>query len=117
MSDERDLRRDLAFERWWDRLIAGQNPAPDPTLDPGLEAFARRVHALGEQPPADPAFKRQLWEELMNTQPRVAVLPLPPALSAAGSSTSFGVTASCAACEARFAAAISSGNSIPIGGP
>lgn len=77
MNDERDLRQSLAFERWWDRLIRGKTADHDPDLDPGLEAFARRVHARDEQPSADPAFKRQLWEDLMNAQPAKIAFPAP----------------------------------------
>ncbi|HEY7036375.1 MAG TPA: PQQ-binding-like beta-propeller repeat protein [Thermomicrobiales bacterium] len=77
MNDGRDLRQSMAFERWWDRLIRGKAAGHEPDLDPGLEAFARRVHALDAIPPADPAFKRRLWEDLMNAHPGTAALPAP----------------------------------------
>jgi len=67
MSDQGDLRQELAFEQWWDQLVRGTTDRQDPHLDPGLEAFARRVHALDDQPAADPAYTRHLWEELMRS--------------------------------------------------
>jgi len=67
MSDPGDLRQELAFERWWDRMVRGTTDRQDPPLDPGLEAFARRVHALDDQPAADPAYTRHLWEDLMRS--------------------------------------------------
>ncbi len=76
MSDERHPRDAAIFERWWDRLIQGRSTAHMPNLDPGLEAFARRVHALDDQPTADPTFKRQLWEDLMHANPTIAALPV-----------------------------------------
>jgi outer membrane protein assembly factor BamB len=76
MSDPRDLQRYQALERFWDGLVRGET-TPSDDLDPGMEAIARRVHALDTQPAPDPAFRRQLWEDLMNAPSSAGTIALP----------------------------------------
>jgi hypothetical protein len=54
------------LRRYWDEIARGE-PAPPSGLDPELAAIVRRVHALHDVPPPDPAFAKRLEERLMAT--------------------------------------------------
>jgi hypothetical protein len=62
--DEARFRNELC--RYWDEIARGE-PAPPSGLDPELAAIVRRVHALHDVPPPDPAFTNRLEESLMDT--------------------------------------------------
>lgn len=79
MSDEPDLRRQRALDRFWDNVVAGKRPrAADPDLDPALAETIRRLQSLDTAPAEDPAFGPRLWEELMQGHAYGGTLPLRP---------------------------------------
>jgi sugar lactone lactonase YvrE len=82
MPDRRDLPLDLTLDRFWDETFGGDPAGSDlETLDPGLAATVRRVHALNTAPPADPVFASRLWEDLMHAQGiagPISLRPTPP---------------------------------------
>jgi hypothetical protein len=65
MSDDTELRQDIAFARWWDDLFADRATRPDAELDGHLALFARRVHGLEQPVVATDDYRRRLWERLM----------------------------------------------------
>src|SRR5262249_48902447 len=81
MPDRRDLPLDLTLDRFWDEAFRGEPAGSDlESLDPGLAATVRRVHALDTAPPANPVFASRLWEDLMHAQGIAGHISLRPAL-------------------------------------
>ena len=69
MDDARFLDE---LRRYWDEVAEG-GPATPGDLDPELTATIRRLHALPDAPPPDPAYTKRLRENLMQT----ATAPIP----------------------------------------
>ncbi|HEU0113061.1 MAG TPA: hypothetical protein VFQ80_00190, partial [Thermomicrobiales bacterium] len=67
------------LRRYWDEIAGGEPVAPG-DLDPDLAATIRRLHALGDAAPPDPAYARRLRETLMHasTLPLPTPFPSPP---------------------------------------
>ena len=69
MNDARFLTE---LRRYWDEIARG-GPATPGALDPDLAATIRRLHALPDVPPPDPAFANRLEERFM----QATTIPLP----------------------------------------
>lgn len=79
MSDEPDVRRELALDRFWDDLVTGKRPrAANPDLDPIQAEVIRRLRSLDTAPDEDPTFGPRLWEELMQGHAYGGTIPLRP---------------------------------------
>src|SRR4051812_30844876 len=81
MSDERDLREAIAFERFWDAMVSGRAEQPQSDLEPAAIAAAKRLHAMGDGPTVDPSRATSIWEEIMHataTLPRTSSTPAEP---------------------------------------
>ena len=68
--DEARFQDDL--RRFWDEIARG-GPATPGNLDPELAATIRRLHAMRDVPPPNPAYARRLRESIMNA----TSLPIP----------------------------------------
>jgi sugar lactone lactonase YvrE len=69
MDDARFL---TDLRRYWDEIARG-GPATRGDLDPRVAATIRRLHTLPDVPPPDPAYARQLRENLMHA----GTIPIP----------------------------------------
>jgi outer membrane protein assembly factor BamB len=79
VSDEPNLRRQLALDRFWDEVVeGGRARATDPDLDPTLAEAIRRLQSLDTAPEEDPAFGPRLWEDLMQGHAFGGTIPLRP---------------------------------------
>jgi outer membrane protein assembly factor BamB len=84
VSDEPDLRRQLALDRFWDDVVAGGRARDtDSDLDPALAEALRRLQSLDTAPEEDPAFGPRLWEELMQGHAYGGAIPLHPLVPSA----------------------------------
>jgi len=58
---------DLALDRFWERVVRGEGPAPDDTLDSGAAATIRHLHGRDDTPDPNVAFTDRLLEDLMDS--------------------------------------------------
>jgi len=76
--ERRDHSLEIAFDHYWNTVLAGAAELSSEAIDPDLVATVQRMHALDVAPPLSPTFAATLWEDLMSARTLVPTIVVQP---------------------------------------